>query len=483
MRMKKLFLISALFAIASVATAQNGLTLRKAVETSLKNNLGLKASELHLESKEKSVKSAYGRFYPSLSVDFFYTHMNKELDLDLNPIRTALIGVGSQNTLELEKFKYLTKYGSEMPANVQAQVLKGAQAQYDQKLPQFIETVKEQTFPQAMVNMQVPLFTGGKLIAGVNAAEAQVEMEKAKEKGETEAVFGETVNAYLGVLLAKENLRVRQEVLDGIKKHAERADKMLAQGLIAKHDKLRADVALSDAERNVFEAEQKLRIATTALVSVMQSGTDAAPADSMAFKPITENAEYFKVQLKTGNPVLLGMEYAKKALHEKSNAKYGDYFPTVFAYGFYNVFEHYMSALEPQWGIGIGAHYNIFEGLRTHHEYQEAEAEEKAIELQMQEVERKLKLLIENQYMEMKLAENRFSQLSTAQVQAEENMTLNAKRYETGMGTSLEVIDASLALESIKLQRIKAINEYFLNMASLYRSVGRSQDFVQFWNN
>lgn len=481
--MKKYVLILALFATASVASAQNGLTLRKAVETSLKNNLGLKASELHLEGKEKSVQSAYGRFYPSLSVDFFYTHMNKELDLDLNPIRTALIGVGSQSALDLEKFKYLTKYGSEMPAEMQAQVFKGAQAQYNSKLPQFIETVKEQTFPQAMVSLQQPLFTGGKLIAGVNAAEAQVDMEKAKEKGETEAVFGETVNAYLNVLLAKENLRVRQEVLDGIKKHAERADKMLAQGLIAKHDKLRADVAQSEAERNLFEAQQKLRIATTALVSVMQSGTEAAPTDSMAYKIITQNAEYFKSQLKAGNPILLGLEYAKKALHEKSNAKYGDYFPTVFAYGFYNVFEHYMSALEPQWGIGIGAHYNIFEGLRTRHEYQEAEAEEKAIDYQIQEVERKLNLLIESQYMEMKLAENRFSQLSTAQVQAEENMTLNAKRYETGMGTSLEVIDASLALESIKLQRIKAINEYYVNMASLYRSVGRSQDFVQFWNN
>jgi outer membrane protein TolC len=84
--------------------------------------------------------------------------------------------------------------------------------------------------------------------------------------------------------------------------------------------------------------------------------------------------------------------------------------------------------------------------------------------------------------MEMKLAENRYQQLNTSLDQAEENFRLNSKRYETGMGTSLEVIDAQLALESIKLQRIKSMNDYYANMSSLYRTIGQSVDFVQFWS-
>ena len=65
--------------------------------------------------------------------------------------------------------------------------------------------------------------------------------------------------------------------------------------------------------------------------------------------------------------------------------------------------------------------------------------------------------------------------------QAKENELIANKRFETGVGTSFDVIDAELQLEGIKLNRLKELKEYYKNMADLYNTINSLDEFINFW--
>ncbi len=484
MRIKNLliFLITSIFALNNL-TAQ--LTLNSAVNKAISANKGLKSYQKSFEAKQEQVSVSWGRYMPSVSIDAFYNYLDKDIAIDLNPVRNAMISLQSGNQVALSNLEAILKTGTPLTEQEKAQILAGSKLKLEQAMPEekFREVLKERAFPQAMISLKQPIFTGGKISAGIDAANAQKEMAETKVNTETEALINNVIANYLNVLLAKENLNVRTDVLAGIQKHADRADKLLLQGVIANNDKLRADVALAEAERNQYEAKEKLNLAYMALKSVVEISDDNIElSETLVFAPGNISIDNMILTARDNNPILNNLRASTKALNAKADSKYADYFPTVFGFGFYNVFDNYIAAEEPKWGVGVGLHYELFDGLIRTNEYQSSKAEAEAVNLMTQETERKVELLLRSQFMNYKIAQDQYNKLEKTLLQAQENNRLNEKRFEEGLGTSLEALDAQLALEGIKLKRIAALSDYYRNLADMYQTVGASSQFLKFWN-
>ena len=295
--MKKILLISAFCGLMAYgANAQ--ISMSEAASKALRVNKGIKSSELKMQAKQASVDRAWGRLFPTIGLDLTYTHMDKDLVLDLDPIRSAVIGLQSSNMAGFYSLETLLKSGVVLTDEQKAAYKQGAAAKLEAQLPHFKETLKEQSFPAGMVTATQPIFTGGKILAGVRASEALREVELSKAGAEKDEVMLSVVNAYLGVLLAENNLKVRQDAVNTIQKHAEKAAKLMEAGLIPLHDKLRGDVALADAQRNLFEAQEKLNIAKMALKSVIDETSDVSLSDELKYKEFNmELNECIKMQL------------------------------------------------------------------------------------------------------------------------------------------------------------------------------------------
>ena len=175
------------------------------------------------------------------------------------------------------------------------------------------------------------------------------------------------------------------------------------------------------------------------------------------------------------------IRYGAKALDAKAKAEMANYFPTIYGFGMYDVFDHYRSAIDPKWAVGIGASFTIFNGMRRTNDYQAAKAESESYNALAAEIERKIELGVRNYYMEMKLAENSYLMLEDAIQQATENLRLNEKRYETGLGTSIEVLDAELSLEAIKLKRNNALKDYYSNLVQICKIINNNDYFLNIW--
>lgn len=55
-------------------------------------------------------------------------------------------------------------------------------------------------------------------------------------------------------------------------------------------------------------------------------------------------------------------------------------------------------------------------------------------------------------------------------------------RFETGLGTSLDVIDAELVLEKNLIESKTSLFDYYKAMADLYTAVGEPEKFLSIWN-
>ena len=119
--------------LSPVMLAQR-LTLSDAVDIALKNNERIHQYEERLKQKKYEDYETWGNFLPSLTFNGSYNHMNAPLEMDLSPVREAIIG---------------TTLGGMQILGASAATLTYANAAFQNGLPadEFIVQLKKQVLP------------------------------------------------------------------------------------------------------------------------------------------------------------------------------------------------------------------------------------------------------------------------------------------------------------------------------------------------
>jgi len=198
------------------------------------NNV-LKAIKTQNEAQHFVAKSLKGLRYPSVNAFATGLIFDRKIDLSFNQYRNGLASF-----LELPDPNILG----------------------DWKVP---VGKKEMAF--GGFNAIWPIFTGGKISAAIKAGEIENEIAKKDVESTENHLISELAQRYFQVKLADESLLVRKQVLEGMKKHLYNATKLEENGMIAPSEKLVADVAVSEANREVLAADKNTKLARTALAN------------------------------------------------------------------------------------------------------------------------------------------------------------------------------------------------------------------------
>ena len=91
---------------------------------------------------------------------------------------------------------------------------------------------------------------------------------------------------------------------------------------------------------------------------------------------------------------------------------------------------------------------------------------------QRKDVERGLKLSIKNNYDLMAKSIEQVAATETAVAQARKGYQITQKRYETGMGTIVDINAAALAVTNAELQYRNAIYDYLAAKSDLEKVLG-----------
>lgn len=482
--MKKMVQVGLLLVLAITINAQS-LSLDQAISTARSQNSRVLQYKKRVEQKQVEEKSAFGNYLPSLTLDGSYNHLNDDIMLDFNPIRDAMVGLQLKNSLGFANINSVMTTGQPLSAAQQAAVLQQTKAGLDQAMPasQFLSTVKDQDNFALSVTAVQPLFTGFKISAGYQAAKQKAELAESELVQTENSVIKETVDNYLNTVILTRILKIRQNVLNGMLEHRSDAKKLLDTGLIDKTAYLRAEVAVSDAERNFSDDQNKLDLSLIALKSSM--GVDQLAeitiTDTLSLVELQESLEAQLIRSRNNQPVFKIIQNNQNLLDDKKLAVQSAYYPTLAAFGKYEIYQDDLSILEPEWAIGLKMSYNLFGGLKDYREIEAVHIQKRELDYIRKETENKIDLFVRKSRIDVNNSHNRYLKLTSAVELAKENLKLNRIKFETGMATSLDVIDAQLQLEKVQIEQYSSLYSYYIAINELNFAQGTPLATLEIW--
>lgn len=335
----------------------------------------------------------------------------------------------------------------------------------------------------ANVTIDQPLFTGALFIA-VRIAQTYNEMAEKMYLSSRSQVIVNVKQAYYGVLLSKEVLELTKANLKLAEENLTNAEVMHSAGVISEYDFVRAKVQVQNLIPEVQSAENTLRLAKNFLLVVMgmDSDVDLKINDSLNFTPMTESElKELKAAMIDHNPLISQLSLENKLRDDVITAQYSQHIPSLYAFGNYQSEAQENDDREfSRWrfvtssNIGLNLKIPIFNGWQTSAKVEQAELELKIAN----ENFKKTKLLLNNQLMEtyfnLKTTKEKISAFSSTIEQAELAYDIAEKRFKSGLGTQLELVDAMVSLTRAKVNYFSGIYDYQISSAKLDHLLGKN---------
>lgn len=418
------------------------------------NNL-IKAVEKQEEAYQFDFKSSKGLRYPQLDVFGVGIYRDKRIGSNLNNARSEVA-----NILNISDPEELGNWDVRL---LKRDILLGG------------------------VKFTWPIFTGGKINAAIEASKIKAEIGNKELVSTKNKLISELAQRYFQVKLAEEAVIVRKQVLDAMNKHLYNASKMEEQGLIAPVEKLQADVAVSEANRQYLAAQKDAELTRLALANTLGiDGISQELSTPFFIVPFLQPLEYYQNFAIDNYPELQKLQLQIDLANQGLKSKQSTYYPTISALGnSILVHNNPIGGVEKNkkpWSLGVGLSYNIFSGFQHKNEIRSAKATKESIEFQQEKAKKDIRTMIEKIFQDLQKQEEQIQNLEVQIVQAEELVRVRARGFSEGVQTSTDVVDAEVNLSGIKLQKLQASYDYVVDLASLLEYSGLSQDFIKYTN-
>ncbi len=466
------------------------VTFADAYEQMNQNSHVLKQVGFEIREKEADRKAMWGLRTPKVFVTANAVQMADPLTLDLTPVRDAITPL----------YKALGKYGNfsgvpnpdpktsgvmpVLPDNVSTAVLR---AKLEEGLTtinaaEWNKMIQEKQFAAVNANFVWPLYTGGKINAANKASqiyEDEAGLNKKQKEGE---LLSELASRYYGLVLAEQACKVREQVSDAMKKHLFDSQKLSEQGQIAKVEFLHAQVANSDAERELKKANREATIVKRALQNTMAicDSSDLAPASQLFILKSVEDENFFIELALRNNPQLQQVDSKRELAETGVKLEKGKYLPTVALTGTYDLADKDLSPYTPQWLVGVGLNWSIFEGNARRRNLQAARFKEDQVEQAGLKAEEDIKTIIKKLHQQLGMQVEQLEELDKTLEFAKTYVESRDKAFHEGLSTSSELVDANLLLAKVKIDRLQAMYNYDVSLATLLQICGSPDMFLEY---
>ncbi len=411
-----LYLLLPAIALAQVDT----LTLEQCVQIALKHNPSIRVAEGGLESSESNLKLSRSVLMPQISAQAAITRNGG----------TFILG---KNTLNGYYDNYTTGF--------QAQQL---------------------------------IFDFGKTITKVSGSSDLVDASDQDLKSASEDVIVNTYIAYFNYLAAARVLLVDSETVQQAADHLKQAQAFFKAGTAPQYDVVNAEVTVANANVNLIQAENNLKVARVQLENVIGQRLP----DNFS---LSDNLEVSYVNIDMQSAIDTALKSRPELLSSQAQVEAGKQFlasawtanlPNISASGGYNWRNLVPQPLYSGWNLGVTLSLPIFDGFALDAGIDQARAnlkiDEASNDLVMQS------LLLDVQQQEFALQEASESiQASKKLVEASDDaLRLAVGRYNSGIGTALEETDAQVALANARIAYIQSLYNYSVSYAKLERAMG-----------
>ena len=464
--MKWILLTIAALVGASSANAQQArtLTLDEAVTIALSSNPSIEASQYEERAAEQERRAAIGLRMPKISVAGAYAYLGKDIEVDVNGLK------GEVKSLA-DKVAQSGLIPSEMLPQIGQLTAPFFAANW--ALP-----LQERSFGFVGGQVTVPLWLGGKINAANRAARINERSAAAEGEKTRNALLSELVERYFGLALASQVVEVRQQVVDGVRRHLEDAEALEKNGMIAYSERLYVEFKMSEAERELENAKLQVQTISSALENTLGRPTECVPVTDMFILTRPEDAAYYKMLAADRNPLLNQVALKRELAVEGVRAQRADFLPQVAAMGGASFYNYQVTDMLPRWAVGVGVNIKIFDGLNREYKYSAARQTVRRVQALERKASEDMGVLVEKLYNQMIHYGNQMASIEASLAFAEEYLRSKNAAFLEGMSSSSDLIDAELNLAKVRTERLQAAYNYDVLLARLLEAAGISDEFT-----
>ena len=343
--------------------------------------------------------------------------------------------------------------------------------------------IKKQTFHIMGQTMKVG--TTNNISGGVNAAmplvNAQLwkslklsamDVELAIEQARSSKVdmVEQVSKAFYQVLLAKDSYNVYKRVYDNAVENHKIVEK-------------RYSVGVSNAEPNVFEAENSIILALWQLKALLglDMNKEVDCAGSLAdFEPVMNSHIDHEANL-ANNSTMRQFDIQERMLEKSIEMKRAANIPSLALSVGYNyvAMDESMKLFHYRWNpysvAALSLNIPIFSGFKRRADVKQAKIELSNLQLQRENTERQLFTAMKQYESSMLTSLKQYHASSENISQAKRGYDIAVKRYEVGGGTLVDIDNSQLAYTQAELSRSTAIFTYLTNQVSLEKIKGTTE--------
>lgn len=287
------------------------------------------------------------------------------------------------------------------------------------------------------------------------------------------------INAYFDALESEKMIAVAQKEVERLESHLNVARNLFNEGVITKNDLLQAEVRLSDARQRLLTFKNTRAINASRINNILSRPLNSGViVEDVQVNPTGESTAIENAwAIAEKQRVELGIiDREVKATEFEETVKKADYLPRFFVQGGYNYAENRYQLHEDNWSLIVGANMNIFSAGATKAEVSKVKYKKERLLEQRNKLVDDIKLEVEKNYRDMKNAAEKINVTKDAVGQAEENLRINKIRYEEGIGTATDVLDAITLLTTAETNYYRAMYEMKKAEAGFMYAIG--QDLV-----
>ena len=285
-----------------------------------------------------------------------------------------------------------------------------------------------------------------------------------------------TVEAFYRVLEANELAGVADKSVAQLQAHAAQARTQLEQGVIAKNDVLRAELAVKSAQQRQLETRSNLRIALgqLAVITGLPQTTALAPTKPTAATPAHDSGDL-------GAAVNSGI--ARRPELRELHARYGaaqalatvatlKLLPTINLDGNVAVQDGVPFQDNRSAAVGLTLSWDIWDWGSTYNAHRSADAHARQAKLAIAGLEDQVRVEVQRGFEGATTAADAFDLANDSLVEAEDNFRIETSRYENSATTSVELLDAEQIVTAARAQVERARYDALIASAALRLAAG-----------
>lgn len=445
-----LLLAAALLAAGAHAANAVRLDFARAVDMTLASSPALQESRGQLQAAHGAAKAANGARWPRLSASLTAARSN-------NPL--SVFGYKlSQRNVTFADFG-ASQYTGSGSLDVAPNALNypGAYDNFNTRL-----------------QVEWPLYAGGRLSAAAARARASVEAARNGDAAARQAVILEVLRAYEGVRAATAQLAVAQRARAAAASYLAMARKRYKQGTAIRSDVLTAQVGFDQsrlAERTARDQLDSAREYLRILVGLPE-GTDIAIGPPAEPDMPTAPLAVLESRAAARNPTLLELRSRVASRRAAVSSERAAYLPRVSLVASRDWNDRTFGVAAPSYTVAGVVSWDIFDFGTRRGSVMQAKGSLDSAEARARAYGQKLQIQLDRTWRSAREAADRVGVSRTAVEQAGEAQRILKLRFEQGLATITALLDGEARLEQAESDLLAARYHLRLSRATLLAELG-----------